>query len=75
MKRLAVFFVIAGLFALAGCHILPDGPLFAECSASNCPPPGSCQADDWGIKVCRTPPNASISASVTAALPGTGRRE
>jgi hypothetical protein len=78
MKRLALFFVVAGLFALAACDPLV-GPMFQECSASNCPPPGTCQRPDSpivGFSVCKTPPNASVRASVTtAALPATGRRE
>ena len=56
MKRLAMFFVLAGLFALAACN-LPDGPIVLGCTASNCPPPASCQVPNEegmfdGIPVC-----------------------
>jgi len=79
MKRLALFFAIAGLFALAACDPIV-GPIDLGCSAPNCPPPGSCQPAYGdtifdGIPVC-TPPNASTSATVTmAALLETGRQE
>jgi hypothetical protein len=74
MKRLALFFAIAGLFALAACDLNFTGPIGHSCSAQNCPPPGSCQVPNEeglfdGIPVCTSPSGSAMSSSV-AALPG-----
>jgi hypothetical protein len=70
MKRLTLFFAIAGLFALAACNPIMGDVGLGECSASNCPPPNSCQVPNQegifdGIPVC-TAPNGTVVGSVDA---------
>lgn len=72
MSRLATFFVLAGLFALAACDLSTD-PIVAECAPANCPPPNSCQVPNAeglfdGIPVC-----TSVAVTAPAAVTRRGR--
>jgi hypothetical protein len=67
MKPLALLFLLAGLGILASCNPF-TGPikLFADCSPSNCPPPGSCQVPQGHfVPTCLQSPNSLVGAGVT----------